>query len=69
MHNKGLDLKFDTKVINYITKRVYNPEFWAREVRRYIVDTIEDFIAEKIIANRSKKLFKLDIEKDELIVK
>ena len=69
LNNKQLKLDYDSKVINYITKEVYNPEFWAREVRRYIVDNIEDIIAEKIINNRTKRTFKLEINKTWLIVK
>jgi ATP-dependent Clp protease ATP-binding subunit ClpA len=48
---------------------VYNPTFWAREVRRYIIDNIEDNIAEKIINNRNKKLFTIDVIKNNIIIK
>lgn len=66
---KDLGLIYDIGILNYITKKVYNPEFWAREVRRYIIENIEDVIAEKIIGNRNKKIFKLELEKDKLLVK
>ena len=52
-----------------LEKFVYNPEFWAREVRRYLIDNIEDEIAEKIINNRSKKTFKIELNKDQIIIK
>jgi ATP-dependent Clp protease ATP-binding subunit ClpA len=61
-------LKFDNKVINFIAKTVYNPDFWAREIRRYITDQIEDVIAEKVIMSSHVKDFTLTIEKNELIV-
>lgn len=67
--NKNLTLQYDAKIVNYITKKVYNPEFWARAVRRFIIDNIEDIIAEKLIHNRSKKIFKLEIEEDKLLIK
>jgi ATP-dependent Clp protease ATP-binding subunit ClpC len=66
---KGSELIYDQKVINFITKTVYNPDFWAREVRRYIVDNIEDIIAERIINTWNKKPFEIKIEKDNLIIK
>jgi len=69
LEKKWISLSYDSKVLQFITKAVYNPEFWAREVRRYIVDNIEDIIAEKIINTRTKKVFKLEIIKQELIVK
>jgi ATP-dependent Clp protease ATP-binding subunit ClpC len=65
---RNLTLKYDVKAVNYITKNVYNPDFWAREIRRYIVDNIEDIIAEKII-NTNQKIFELKIEKEKLVIR
>jgi ATP-dependent Clp protease ATP-binding subunit ClpA len=59
-------LSYDTKILNFITKQVYNPEFWAREIRRYIMDNIEDKIAEQMIFKPRKKDYKLTIDKQEL---
>ena len=69
LENKWLTLEYNSSVINFITKKVYNPTFWAREVRRYIIDNIEDNIAEKIINNRNKKLFTIDVIKNNIIIK
>jgi len=69
LKEKNISLSYDNKVLNFITKEVYNPEFWAREIRRYIMDNIEDNIAEQIIFKPSKKDFKLFIEKWELKVR
>jgi ATP-dependent Clp protease ATP-binding subunit ClpC len=68
LEKKSITLTYSTKVINYITKLVYNPDFWAREVRRFINDNIEDSIAEKIIHNQKKKNFEIKVEKDGIIV-
>ena len=59
---------YDNKTINFIAKTVYNPDFWAREIRRYITDNIEDLIAEKVIWNANKKDFSVTIEKNTLII-
>ncbi|MDD3645863.1 MAG: ATP-dependent Clp protease ATP-binding subunit [Candidatus Gracilibacteria bacterium] len=69
LKEKNLEFKYDTKVLNQITKKVYNPEFGAREVRRYITDKIEDEIAELIINDASKKTFEVYTVKDEIKVK
>ena len=69
LKNKSYSMTYDAKVINYITKNVYNPEYWAREVRRYLVDNIEDLIAEKIINTKRKKSFHLSIIKNKLEIK
>ena len=69
LKDKSIELKYNLKVINFITKFVYNPDFWAREIRRFINDNIEDIIAEKIVNNQRRKKFELVIEKNELVVK
>lgn len=65
---KQIEINYDNSVLNFITKVVYNPDFWAREVRRYIIDNIEDNIAENIVNDPSKKIFTIKIEKDKLII-
>jgi len=67
--SKELELEYETKVITAIAKEVYNPEFWAREIRRYITDHIEDKVAEKIINSTNKKKFTLSFGKQWVEVK
>ena len=69
MNKKSFKIKYDTKVVNFITKTVYNPDFGAREVRRYIIDNIEDMIAEKIINSKNNDTFELILDKDKLVIK
>ena len=59
----GIKLTYDTKVINHIVSETYNPEFWARPVRRYIQDKIEDQIADAMVEKKSKSTVALSIEK------
>jgi len=66
---KWMELQFDTKVITRIAKDVYNPEFGAREIRRYITSHIEDEIAELILWSSTKKKFTLTASKDGISVK
>ncbi len=68
LQKKSISITYDNIVLNFITKNVYNPEFWAREVRRYIIDEIEDKIAEKIIAYPKKKAFEININKNNLTI-
>ncbi len=69
LKEQEISLKYDNKVLNFITKEVYNPEFGAREIRRYITDNIEDNIAEKIIQNKTKKDFEIIVNKNKLEIK
>lgn len=69
LKEKNITLTYDQKVLNVITKEVYNPNFWAREVRRFIINNIEDKIAENIINNvKSENNFEIKIEKWELVI-
>lgn len=47
---KGYELIIDEVLINTLTTKGYNPQFGARPMRRVMQDTIEEKIAEKIIA-------------------
>ena len=64
---KDIKLNYDNKIINFITKEVYNPEFWAREIRRYIADNIEDTIAENMVNKKVKDKVDLMLEKGKLV--
>ena len=66
LEKKNIKLNYDNKIINLITKEVYNPEFWAREIRRYITDNIEDIIAENLINKKVKDKVDLSVEKSKL---
>jgi len=69
LEEKSMALTYDSKVVTRIARDVYNPEFWAREIRRYLTDNIEDQIAEQILSSDSKKKFTLSATKDWIIVK
>lgn len=63
LKEKGYELKYQSSHIKKISQEVYNPEFGAREVRRYITDVIEDGIAELILSSEHKKTFQLSMKK------
>lgn len=67
--SKNIDLIYDKKIINYIAKEVYNPEFWAREIKRYIIDKIEDKIAQNLIYGKISDTITLSLNKKEIIIK
>ncbi|RAL55075.1 hypothetical protein BLD25_05075 [Candidatus Gracilibacteria bacterium GN02-872] len=69
LKEKGFTIKYNAALINFILKNVYNPDFGAREVRRFLVDNIEELIAEKIIQNKNKRDFVLSVVKEKITVK
>ncbi|MGE4443627.1 MAG: ATP-dependent Clp protease ATP-binding subunit [Candidatus Altimarinota bacterium] len=66
---KNIDLKYDKKVINHIAKSVYNPEYGAREVKRYIIEKIEDKIAQNLIYGKVSDTITLGLDKKEIVIK
>ena len=67
--SKNINLLYDKKVINHISREVYNPEFWAREVKRYIIDKIEDKIAQNLIYSKVSDTITLELNKKEIVIK
>jgi ATP-dependent Clp protease ATP-binding subunit ClpA len=65
---KKFSIVYEVKLLNFIAKKVYNPDFGAREIRRYITDQIEDKIAQYIIEGTKKNSFTIKVIKDEIIV-
>ena len=52
---KGYELVVDEVLVSILTTKGYNPQFGARPMRRVMQDTIEEKIAEKIIAGNIKQ--------------
>jgi len=69
LKEQEITIHYDTKTLGFITKSVYNPEFGAREIRRFITDQIEDMIAESLLRHPNKKDFALEAGKEKLLVK
>lgn len=63
---KNIELIYDKKIINFIAREVYNPEYWAREVKRFIQDNIEDKIAHNLIYWKVNDTITLQIDKKDL---
>lgn len=61
----GISASYDKKSIAVISDDTFTPEYWARPVRRYIQENIEDQIAEHIIKNSRQKSVKISAEKIE----
>lgn len=49
-----IKVSFDESVLGKITDEAYNPEFGARQIRRYIENNIEEFLSRKILSNEIK---------------
>ncbi len=59
----GITLTYETRDIAGMVKILYNPEYGARPVRRYIQDNIEDKIAEAMIDKKLKKSVHITMKK------
>jgi ATP-dependent Clp protease ATP-binding subunit ClpC len=45
----GVTFEIDENVVDYLIKKGYSPEYWARELRRDVERELEAKIAEKLI--------------------
>ena len=52
---KGITLSFKEEVVDELIKRGYSPEWGARPLARVIEDTVESFIATKMLKNEFKQ--------------
>jgi ATP-dependent Clp protease ATP-binding subunit ClpC len=66
LHSLGIQFVYDSKVVQNILDQTYNPEYWARPVRRYIQDTLEDVIADSMLTQKNKKNLSLTVVKKNL---
>jgi len=55
LEDQQIFVKFDESVLLKIIQEGYSKEFGARYVRRYIQDTIEDFLSKQILSDIIKK--------------
>lgn len=65
----GIELKYDNKALNLILKDTYNPEYWARPVRRYIQDKIEDELSNLLLNKKINGTISMSTDKNKLIFK
>jgi len=49
--DKDITLSFASDVINKISQNAYSKEFGARPIKRYLQDTIEEMISQKLLKN------------------
>lgn len=59
---KNIQIGFRNDVVRKIIQRGYNPIFGARSLNRYIEDTVENLVAEKIISGEAVSGEKIIIE-------
>lgn len=64
---RWVELEVTPSVLTFIAKEVYNPEYWAREIRRFIQDKLEDKLAEMLIYSPKCDKITVKASKNELI--
>ena len=58
---KNIQIDFEEDIVQKIIQRGYNPIFGARSLNRYIEDTVENLVAEKVIAGQASNGEKITI--------
>lgn len=65
LEDNQIKISFDDSVIEKISKSATDPEFGARNVRRYITDNIESYLSKEILENRIIKGSAVTLSVDE----
>lgn len=65
MEEKGMELCWDEKLIDYLVRKGYSVNYGARNLRRLIQKEIEDSLAQKLIDLRGKKAEKVMLSADD----
>lgn len=55
LEDNQIKVSFDDSVLEKISKTGFDPEFGARNIRRFITDNIESFLSKEILENRIQK--------------
>lgn len=65
---EGIELKLDQKVVKYVSKHGFEPNYGARPIRRAISDLIEDPLSEMILTNKltQNQKIKITVLKDKI---
>lgn len=66
LEDNQIKVQFEDKILEKISKEAYNPEFGARNIRRYIEDRIEGFISKEILSDHIKKGERVNLSVDSL---
>ena len=70
INNIGFELSWNQKVIDYIAKETYDPQYGARPVERGIQTLIEDSISEEMLRQNDSNLKNIEIDfEDSIIIK
>ncbi len=54
LKEQNIEMEVSNVVLNALTKKAYNPDYWARWVRRIILEDIEDNVVDAIISKTIK---------------
>ncbi len=63
---KGIEITVEPAVIDLLATRGFNPEFGAREMRRTITQTIENYLADYLLSHTVKRGDKIEIKAQDL---
>lgn len=66
---QNIALKFDKRVLDLIAEKAYQPEFGAREIRRYIQKNIENKISSELLRKENVKKIELIVKDSEIVIK
>ncbi|MDD3190694.1 MAG: ATP-dependent Clp protease ATP-binding subunit [Candidatus Pacebacteria bacterium] len=71
LEKQGIKIDMDTKVLEYIADKSFDPNEGARLVRRNLQDMIEDLVSEKIVGDEIKagNKVRVSLQQDKIIIR
>ncbi|OGJ66765.1 hypothetical protein A3A67_03885 [Candidatus Peribacteria bacterium RIFCSPLOWO2_01_FULL_51_18] len=63
---KGIEITVDTDIIDLLAVRGFNPDYGAREMRRIITQTIENYLADYLLSHTVKRGDRIEIKSSDL---
>jgi ATP-dependent Clp protease ATP-binding subunit ClpA len=71
LKSQKIQIKLDTRVVNYLVKEGFSNEYGARPLRRMLQDRVENVVAEYLLENpelKSDVVIELGLDGSEIVI-
>lgn len=69
LQKQSIKLQFTDDVLDFIATKAYNPQFGAREIRRFIQKNVENQVSSSMLRNENIKKLEIVIDGEKIVVK
>ena len=69
LEKQEIKLEFSDDVLDFITTKAFNPQFGAREIRRFIQKNVENKVSSALLRDERVKKIEINVEGEEIYIK